>query len=663
MAKDSYNIDDILSEVKQRKIDNDTKTAKKDDMVEPKSKPKNEQKKDIKIENTNKKSTEIKQEKAKNKDKKIDIIENNNNNKKAETTKNTADNSNKSTNVSVNSTNDSNNKENVADISDEEALKDVTKYAKKYTLGDLNCAEYEEVDQESLGKTKKSKVLKILIIVLSVLVVIGICFGIYFNTMLNKITTDDENPQYGIELNETIHEFPTIEETDASKISSFKDMVKQWYYNGEPAKSSDVINVMLIGEDVNVGNRGNGEIVESGVRADSVIIVSVNRKTQQISLTSVLRDTYAYYETKPGDKKTGEFGKINGAMSSGDVHAYINAVERLYKINIDNYVIVNFESFKSIIDALGGVTMDITETEINHVNNHPEYYGGVKIKKKFEGSKGRQKLNGIEALTYCRIRHLDSDNMRANRQKACLIEIFNELKDSNKVQLVNVITKLLPYVKTGFSKNEILDLVGVALPEGWLQYEIRLNTVPNYRINEKGAGGSFYGAWCWKSDFPQDAYDLQMYIYGKTNIKLAKTRVDVINCKEEGFFEKGSPTVKAVIENEHYGEVSTFERPTYVATYKPEVNVTEKPNNDKTTTTNKVEEKTKENKKPSADKKPEANKESTKPQKPTEVQTTTQAQKTTESQKPTEAQKPTESQKPTEAPKPEVEQNDNKPVE
>lgn len=417
----------------------------------------------------------------------------------------------------------------------------------------------ENTDNGLNANKRKKIILKVVLAIVVLLLLFVIGFGIYFDAMLNRITSQNNEPDYQLSLQEDIHEFPAIEETDASKISSFKDMIKQWYYNGEPARSSDVLNIMLIGEDVNESNRGEKEILESGVRADSVIIVSVNRKTHQISLTSVLRDTYSFFEVEPGNKETGTFNKINSAMSLGDVYSYINAVERLYKVKIDNHVIVNFESFKSIIDALGGVTVDITQKEISHINNSPQYYGDVKIKKKFEGEKGRQKLNGIEALTYCRIRHLDGDDVRANRQKACLIEIFNQLKDSSKVQLVNVISKLLPYVKSGLSKNEILDLVTLALSEGWLNYEIRLNTVPSYRINEKGAGGDYYGSWCWKLDFPKDAYDLQMYLYGQTNIVLAKTRVDVINCKMEGFYDKGVRPVKAVIKNAHYNEPSTKE--------------------------------------------------------------------------------------------------------
>lgn len=118
---------------------------------------------------------------------------------------------------------------------------------------------------------------------------------------------------------------------------------------------------MLVGED--------GYDPDEESRADSAIIASINIDTKTITLTSVLRDTYAYWETEPGNKESGQFGKINGAKSSGDIKTYINAIENLYKIKIDNYATVDFESFKTIIDTLGGVEIEITSAEINEINN------------------------------------------------------------------------------------------------------------------------------------------------------------------------------------------------------------------------------------------------------------------------------------------------------
>lgn len=418
-------------------------------------------------------------------------------------------------------------------------------------------------------KAKSKKTAKIIIIVLVVLIVIaGIAAAIFINNSLNKITDDGKQPvteEKWAGMDKLTEDFEPIDETDAGELSSFEDMIKTWYYNGKPCKSSHIMNVLLVGEDT----RGD-EILDEGTRADSAIIVSVNIDTKQIHMTSVLRDTWAYWETKEGDESTGQFGKINGAMSSGDINTYISCIEHLYKITIDDYVIVNFSSFEDIIDSLGGVTLELTAREINEINNHQKRYGNVTIEKTFEGSSGKLKLNGKQALAYCRIRKIDSDNKRADRQKTCLMEVFNQTKDASNTKLLKVVTSLIPYVKTGFSKSEILQIGKYAFSQGWLGYDFKTKNVPEYRLNETyriggkkvGAGGNFRfaGAWIWKCDYPQDAYNLQMWIYGKSNITLAKNRVDYIKCAETGFFKQGAPKVasSAVMVNDHYGEVTTL---------------------------------------------------------------------------------------------------------
>lgn len=424
----------------------------------------------------------------------------------------------------------------------------------------ISDEEYQEISSNKRAKKqdkkKKKKIITAIIcVILALLIAGGVGTWAYMNNIFNQITDDEsttqnETPWKG--MDDLVESFEDIHETDASQISSLQDMIKQWYKNGMPVSSTHVLNVMLIGEDT----RGT-DIKEDGTRADSAIICSVNVDTHQITLTSILRDTYAYWENEVGDESTGHFNKINGAMSIGNVKTYIEAVENLYKISIDNYVIVNFDSFAAIVDTLGGVEIEMTAKEINEINSHQKRYNNTTIEKTFEGNKGTLKLNGKQALAYCRIRKIDSDNMRANRQKICLNKIFDGVKDANGVQLIKIVNKLVPYVKTDMSKNEIIKVGKYALKQGWLGYKVVNNSIPDSRINERGAGGIFYGTWCWKSDFPQDAYDLQMKLYGKSNITLARTRVDVLNCELNGFYSQGSSPVTATLTNEHYGEVTT----------------------------------------------------------------------------------------------------------
>ncbi|MDE6111027.1 MAG: LCP family protein, partial [Eubacterium sp.] len=331
-------------------------------------------------------------------------------------------------------------------------------------------------------KTPAGKICVSLILVLVIAIVGTGGYAVwYVNDMLNGITKQDPDaPSVTTTdewkgMDEFYENFETINEEGYA--ASYRDMVKKWYYNGEPASSSNVLNVMLIGEDT----RGS-EISDSGTRADSAIIGSINTQTGEIVLTSILRDSYIYYETTPGDESTGRYGKINGAMAFGGVDCYINAVERMFKVNIDNYVIVNFTSFQKIIDSLGGVTVTVSAAEIREINNHPNTYGNVTI----NGEPGDISLSGEQALAYCRIRHIDSDNARADRQKTVLLSLFKKAKDASAMKLAELATTLMPYVKTGFSKKEILSIGQYALSHGWISYKTVTYTVPTNETNTDG---------------------------------------------------------------------------------------------------------------------------------------------------------------------------------
>ena len=383
---------------------------------------------------------------------------------------------------------------------------------------------------------KKGGVLRKIIFALLVLI-LAVMVGGYFyvDHMLGNLS--DNSNSAALEewtgMDELHESFTPIYENEKSEIGSYKDMVKKWYYNGTPASSTHVLNVLLIGEDT----RGE-EIEDEDTRADSAIIVSVNIDTQEITLTSILRDSYCYYEVVDGDESTGKFDKINAAMSDGGIDCYIRTVEHMFKINIDNYAIVNFSSFEKIIDALGGVDIDITAAEIKEINNHPKRYGNVYI----EGEPGVLHLTGEQALAYCRIRKIDSDVVRGDRQKTVLLQLFEKAQNASTLKSVEVVNDLLPYVKTGFSKSEIIGIAKYALKNNWLTYSTQTHTVPQNETKEDGTvittckGGSAFGAWVWKVDYPLAAQVMQQKIYGKTNITLADKRPSFAELSEGNKF-------------------------------------------------------------------------------------------------------------------------------
>lgn len=389
----------------------------------------------------------------------------------------------------------------------------------------------EEVPEEDAGekqkfsKTKKGKITISVIVILAVLIVVaGVFAFLYANNLLNRVTNNSEEEPYemvtyydGMDFLQ--EDFPTIDELSASELYSYKEYLKQWYENGDPVNSTHVLNILLIGEDT------RDEEISDTSRADSAIICSVNIDTGEINLTSILRDLYVYFEVD-GE---GQYGKINEAASLGGMKTYINTIERYYKISINNYAVVNFASFPKIIDALGGVSIDITSSEIYEINNHPNRYGGVTINQNFEGDEGTMTLDGEQALAYCRIRKIDSDGARANRQKTVLNAIFKKMRSSGTVDIVKTVNELSGYVYTGYSKKELIEIGNTALKDGWLSYDVKTSNVP---ATENSKGGQNFSVspnnWIWLADIPKDAYELQMRIYGKSNINLNENRADYI---------------------------------------------------------------------------------------------------------------------------------------
>ncbi len=386
----------------------------------------------------------------------------------------------------------------------------------------------EKEEKVRFRDTKKGKIIISIIVVLLALIIAAGGIGIYYvNNVLNKIKDDDgqsyEKTTYYDGMDFLQEDFPTIDEVSASEIYNYKEYLKQWYKNGDPVSSTHVLNILLIGEDT------REEKISDTSRADSAIIASINIDTGKITLTSILRDLYVYFEIDGQEY----YDKINGAASRGGMKAYINTVERYYKIAIDNYAVVNFASFPKIIDALGGVDIALTRAEVYEVNSHNKRYAGAKLPEaEFDenGEPKKVKLDGTQALAYCRIRKIDSDNARADRQKTVLNALFKKMKKTGKLDAVKVVNELADYVKTGYKKKELIAIGNTALKDGWLNYKVKTTNIPR---PENCAGGQkfsvAYGSWIWLADIPKDAYELQMKIYGKSNINLNENRPDYIS--------------------------------------------------------------------------------------------------------------------------------------
>lgn len=206
-----------------------------------------------------------------------------------------------------------------------------------------------------------------------------------------------------------------------------------------------VRNILLIGADADRGGSS---------RSDSIMIASVNKQTGRITVCSILRDTHV---DVPGHQES----KINAAYSWGGANLLIQTIEQNFRIKIDDYAVVNFEMFTALIDGLGGIEVDVTEAEADYINNRHKYGNEEKPEEVPAGEKVH--LTGYQALWYARIRKLDDDFHRTERQRKVISAIMSDVKSQlNPVGIFGLISTaqdVAPYITTTLSKGDFWSLM------------------------------------------------------------------------------------------------------------------------------------------------------------------------------------------------------------
>lgn len=188
-------------------------------------------------------------------------------------------------------------------------------------------------------------------------------------------------------------------------------------------------NVLLIGCDKSDG---------TSQRSDSMILVTVDKVHQKIKMTSFMRDLWVsipgYYDAR-----------LNAAYSYGGAELLLRTIYENFGVPINDYVMVDFEMFEKLIDGLGGVNVEITEDEADYINetSHAKVHSGENI------------LNGDYALIYCRIRYLDSDFNRTQRQRKVMNSIFKKAVSQNPIATLTVMSDIFPLITTDISSAKM----------------------------------------------------------------------------------------------------------------------------------------------------------------------------------------------------------------
>lgn len=401
-------------------------------------------------------------------------------------------------------------------------------YINSESLNEISTIENIVEDVEVKKKKKKNgnfftrnrcRNLKIiaLSLVICILLVLG-CGLAYLYIATGKGNYGDNGLDFNDPMTEQIiyeddHNWTAMGDVDANSLNGF---LYSWANNGgEKMYSKNVINVLLCGVDGETGAADSG-------RSDIMMLVSINKKTETITLVSLLRDSWTYMSLPKQDGSYYDYYfKLNSAYSYGGPATLLNTIENNYKIEIDQFIAVDFKSFPKLIDALGGVSVDVQEYEANYIRRTSSH-------KKFPY--GKATLNGDQALIYSRIRKCDADSdiSRTRRQRSIIKALVDSAKSATNGQLLNAFKLVSPYLRTGYTQSEVFALIAQAYTNGWMNYDMVELVLPSEDYVDR-ASLKINGHWAWVTDFALCAQKLQLALYGDTNIVLDADRKSVLS--------------------------------------------------------------------------------------------------------------------------------------
>ena len=315
---------------------------------------------------------------------------------------------------------------------------------------------------EQKAPEKGNTWVKVLVIVLAVILVIGALGAWFVVSKMNKIQKAQlaENQLSEEDLAGLLVEDPTQEtETVPTETTEPKPTDPDY------GKMGKVINVLLIGQDAREG--------EESKNSDTVILVTVNKETKKITMTSFLRDSYVTLNNvvdSNGKSHSGstkltlayalgyQWGGTLGAMQVMD-----QVITNNFGPVVDHNIEVNMEAFDACINALGGVTITLDKDEAKYMNNYFSKFD-AEGREFFEGD---NLVDGWAAEVYVRTRHAnngDNDYNRTNRQRQVVAQVLEKVKHMSVLEINKLVDELLPLVSTDMTNSDMTNYILEILP-------------------------------------------------------------------------------------------------------------------------------------------------------------------------------------------------------
>lgn len=356
--------------------------------------------------------------------------------------------------------------------------------------------------QELLNRQRKQKKRKIRWTAFGlVLVLLFVLFAGAGISELNHFSLSNDTYHGTGKLPNDIH---VGEISSVANAASLRDFLKQWSQNdGDKMSSQYVHNILLLGID------------SDSKLSDTMILVSVNERTRQTHMVSFYRDSYTYLPKGTG----GTYCKLNAAYAYGGAAQTVKTIEDDYKFKINRYFLVDYDTFPKAIDALGGVDVKVTKKEAKYLNKTWKKW--TRTHKKIQFHDGLMHMDGEHALMFCRIRKLDSDIGRTNRQRRVMTAILNQVKNADLEGVNQLMDSVKNDIKTDMPEREREALAARLIKGHWQTYPVAQLTMPDEKTGKEGYAGD---QWIWIVDYEQAAHKLQNALYGQSNIELPKDR-------------------------------------------------------------------------------------------------------------------------------------------
>lgn len=288
----------------------------------------------------------------------------------------------------------------------------------------------------------KRRLMIAMCVILGLILTLLLCLTVFVNALLNKIPRYDPD-QYNLSVEE-IEEI--IRETDpAENVAGLKELKpEEVTMPSEPAEvieeEDHIFNILLIGQDRRPG--------QGRQRSDAMILCTVNTEKKTVVLTSFLRDTYIDMPDYQGVSY--EDNRLNACYAFGGMEMLNDALEQNFGVVVDHNIEVDFTGFENVVNTLGGVDIYLTSAEAWHMG------GGL--------TEGTNHLNGAQALAYSRIRYLDGDTNRTNRQRKVLISLFESVRGMSLDQMDDLANTVFPMVTTDMTNADMLKYLVTFFP-------------------------------------------------------------------------------------------------------------------------------------------------------------------------------------------------------